>query len=156
MPPHHIVMKMDVEGAEWESVPALPDEALQRIDQIVFELHGVKEQQYLDTVRRLKQFFYVAHLHINNFSCEPGHEPFGGWAYEVPFVNKKLTGIDPSRKEVGEVPAITKNHPTAPDCQGRTVRKLSAAMWNRRGVRATVVILFVVVAGLVVRNQVKV
>ena len=120
---HHIVMKMDVEGAEWESVPALPDEALQRIDQIVFELHGVKEQQYLDTVRRLKQFFYVAHLHINNFSCEPGHEPFGGWAYEGLFVNKKLTSVDPSRKEVGEVPAITKNNPNAPDCQGRTVRK---------------------------------
>jgi hypothetical protein len=119
----HVVMKMDVEGAEWESLPALTDEALQRIDQLVMELHGVKEQKYVDVVKRLKQFFHVAHLHINNYSCEPGHEPFGGWAYEVLFVNKKLTGIDPSRKEVGEVPAIAKNNPLGPDCQGRTIRK---------------------------------
>lgn len=120
---HHVVMKMDVEGAEWESLPALTDEALQRIDQLVMELHGVKEQKYVDVVKRLKQFFYVAHLHINNFSCEPGHEPFGGWAYEVLFVNKSLTRIDPSRKEVGEVAGITRNNPNAPECQGRTVRK---------------------------------
>lgn len=120
---HHVVMKMDVEGAEWESIPALSDEALQRFDQIVFELHGVKEQKYLDMVRRLKKFFHVAHLHVNNFSCEPGHEPFGGWAYEVLFVNKQLAAVDPSRKEVGEVKGVTKNHPNAPDCQTRAVPK---------------------------------
>lgn len=120
---NHIVMKMDVEGAEWESLPALTDDALNRIDQLVMELHGVKEQKYVDVVKRLKQFFYVAHLHINNFSCEPGHEPFGGWAYEVLFVSKRLATIDPSRKEVGEVPGVAKNHPNAPDCQGRIIRK---------------------------------
>jgi hypothetical protein len=74
-------------------------------------------------VKRLKQFFYVAYVHVNNFSCEPGHEPFGGWAYEVLFVNKQLTSIDPSRKEVGVIPGFAKNHPNAPDCQGRIIRK---------------------------------
>jgi hypothetical protein len=120
---HHVVMKMDVEGAEWESLPALTDEALTRIDQLVMELHGVNQQQYVDVVKRLKQFFYVAYVHVNNFSCEPGHEPFGGWAYEVLFVNKQLTSIDPSRKEVGDIPGFAKNHPNAPDCQGRIIRK---------------------------------
>lgn len=120
---HHVVMKMDVEGAEWESLPALTDEALNRIDQLVMELHGVKEQKYVDVVKRLKKFFHVASVHVNNFSCEPGHEPFGGWAYEVLFVNKNLAHIDPSRTEPGEIPGLAKNHPTAPDCQGRTVRK---------------------------------
>ena len=120
---HHVVMKMDVEGAEWESLPALTDEALNRIDQLVMELHGVKEQKYVDVVKRLKQFFYVANVHVNNYSCEPGHEPFGGWAYEVLFVNKSLTSIDPSRTAVLDVPGLAKNHKNAPDCQGRTVRK---------------------------------
>jgi hypothetical protein len=120
---HHIVMKMDVEGAEWESLPLLTDDALNRIDQLVIELHGVKEQRFLDVVRRLKQFFYVANVHVNNFSCQPGHEPFGGWVYEVLFVNKALTSVDLSRKEVGEIPGLAKNHPNAPDCQGRTIPK---------------------------------
>jgi hypothetical protein len=120
---HHVVMKMDIEGAEWESLPALTDEALQRIDQLVIELHGVKEQKFVDVVKRLKQFFYVAHFHGNNMSCDAGLEPFGGWAYEVLFVNMKLTSIDTSRTEVGDVPGVTKNHPLWPDCQGRIVRK---------------------------------
>ena len=120
---HHIVMKMDVEGAEWESLPVLTDDALNRIDQLVIELHGVGEQRFLDVVKRLKQFFYVANVHVNNFSCQPGHEPFGGWVYEVLFVNKALTSVDPSRKEVGEIPGLAKNHPNAPDCQGRVIRK---------------------------------
>lgn len=120
---HHVVMKMDVEGAEWESLPAVTDEALQLVDQLVIEMHGVKEQKYVDVVKRLTQFFYVANVHVNNYSCEPGHEPFGGWAYEVLFVNKQLVSIDPSRTEVGEIPALQKNNALAPDCQGRTVRK---------------------------------
>lgn len=120
---HHVVMKMDVEGAEWESLPVLTDEVLQRIDQLIMEFHGVEQQKYVDVVKRLKQFFYVANLHVNNFSCGPGYEPFGGWAYEVLFVNKNLATLDQSRTEVGEIPGIAKNQPYAPDCQGRTVRK---------------------------------
>jgi len=120
---HHVVMKMDVEGAEWDSLPVLTDDALNRIDQLVIELHGVKEQKYVDVVKRLKQFFYVANVHVNNYSCQPGHEPFGGWVYEVLFVNKSLTSIDPSRTAVLDVPGLAKNNPNAPDCQGRTVRK---------------------------------
>ena len=119
----HIVMKMDVEGAEWESLPALTDDALQRIDQLVMELHGVREQKYVDVVKRLKQFFHVAYIHVNNHSCEPGNEPFGGFAFQVLFVSKTLTSVDPSRKEVGEVAGLARNNPLAPDCQGRTVRK---------------------------------
>ena len=59
---HHIVIKMDVEGAEWDAIPAMSDEALQRVDQFVFEFHGVKEQRFLDVVKRLKKFFHVANL----------------------------------------------------------------------------------------------
>ena len=120
---HHVVIKMDVEGAEWESLPALSDDALQRVDQLVLELHGVKYQHYIDVMKRLKKFFNIAYFHVNNFSCDAGHEPFGGWAYEVLLVNKQLDDIDPSRTEVGEIPGIAKNHPKSPDCQGRTAPK---------------------------------
>ena len=119
----HVVIKMDVEGAEWESLPVIPDEVWQRVDQLVIEMHGVREQQYLDVVRRLKTFFHVAHLHINNFTCEAGHEPVGGWVYEVLFVNKRLDSVDPSRTEMGEIAAVTRNNALAPDCQARAERR---------------------------------
>ena len=37
----HVVVKMDVEGAEWETILETPDEVLDRIDQMVFEFHGI-------------------------------------------------------------------------------------------------------------------
>lgn len=42
----------------------------------------------------LKRFFHVANLHMNNHACEPGHEPFPAWAYEVLFVSRRLGQVD--------------------------------------------------------------
>jgi hypothetical protein len=42
-----IVLKMDIEGAEWDSLLNTPDEVLRRIDQIAIEMHGVEEEKYL-------------------------------------------------------------------------------------------------------------
>jgi hypothetical protein len=116
----HVIVKMDVEGAEWDSMAKTPDEVFDRIDQMIFEFHGVDQDiaRFLDVVLKLKKFFYVAHLHINNFSCLGGLQPFGGWAYEVTFVSKRLARLDP---EPGRVtlpnPLDSPNNPAAPDCQ---------------------------------------
>jgi hypothetical protein len=116
----HVIVKMDVEGAEWDSILKTPDEVLARIDQMIFEFHGVDQNilRSLEVVLKLKKFFYVAHLHINNFSCYPGLKPFGGWAYEVTFVSKRLAKLDPSG-EMATLPNAldTPNNPSAPDCQ---------------------------------------
>jgi hypothetical protein len=113
----HVVMKIDIEGAEWDSLEATPDDVLDRIDQLAIELHGIKEEKFLTVVRRLKRFFHVAHLHINNFSCKEGLEPFPGWAYEVLFVNRKLDDEDPSRTAGGPLPIDARNNTAVPDCQ---------------------------------------
>jgi hypothetical protein len=110
-------MKIDIEGAEWDSLEATPDDVLDRIDQLAIELHGIKEEKFLTVVRRLKRFFHVAHLHINNFSCKEGLEPFPGWAYEVLFVNRKLDDEDPSRTAGGPLPIDARNNTAVPDCQ---------------------------------------
>ena len=41
----HIVLKIDVEGAEWASFMAAPDELLQRIDQMAVEFHWLRDEQ---------------------------------------------------------------------------------------------------------------
>ena len=48
----HLVVKMDVEGAEWDSILKTPDEVLARIDQLVFEFHGVDRDTALYTAGR--------------------------------------------------------------------------------------------------------
>ena len=113
----HVVMKIDVEGAEWTSLMATPDDLLQRIDQLAIEFHGVPQELHLQVVRRLKRFFHVAHLHFNNFACVRGVEPFPAWAYEVLLVNKQLDAVDPSREAGGLLPIDAPNEPGRPDCQ---------------------------------------
>lgn len=95
----HVVVKMDVEGAEWDVFLTAPDETLARIDQLVVEFHGTDERRFLNAVHRLSEYFHVANLHMNNHACDPTRAPFPAWAYEVLFVAKRLdqaTGAGPA------------------------------------------------------------
>lgn len=115
---NHVVVKMDVEGAEWDSLLETPDDVLQRIDQLAIELHETDEMRFVRVVDRLSRFFFVANLHMNNFSCEPGHEPFPSWAYEVLFVNRRLGIPDRSGAVVSlSNPLDAPNTLEMPDCQ---------------------------------------
>ena len=112
-----IVMKIDVEGAEWDSFLFAADEVLDRIDQMAVEFHGVEDEKYQAVVERLKAFFHVAHIHFNNAACVEGLEPFPTWAYEVLFVSKRLGVVDPSGKAGGLHPLDAPNNPAFEDCQ---------------------------------------
>ncbi len=120
-----IVMKIDVEGAEWASFMAAPDEVLERIDQMSVEFHWLQDAQsrwlqtdgYRLAMQRLKQFFEVAHVHFNNAGCAAGLEPFTTWAYEVLLVSKRLAVVDPSRSVTVPHPLDALNNPSLPDCQ---------------------------------------
>jgi hypothetical protein len=120
---NHVVLKIDVEGAEWESFATIPDEVLQRIDQLMVEFHGFEGETSLKVVQRLKQFFHVAHFHENNFSCQDWMPPFPSWAYEVLFVNKRLDQVDPARTAPIPHPLDAPNHPTLPDCATQNALK---------------------------------
>jgi len=113
-----VVVKMDVEGAEWDTFLQTPSEILERIDQLVVEFHGVDWERYLAAVRRLKEFFVVANLHINNYACQSGLEPFPAWAYEVLLVNKRIA-VAGGPRPPGPHPLDAPNKPDAPDCQLR-------------------------------------
>jgi hypothetical protein len=116
----HVIMKMDVEGAEWDSLLQTPDEVLTRIEQLSIELHGTNYPRFVATIKKLKRFFYVANIHYNNFACTPDVAPFPAWAYEVLFVNKRIAKVDASR---GRPPRWSRldapNRPETADCQIR-------------------------------------
>ena len=56
----------------------------------------VDESRFVDVLRKLKQVFYVAHLHFNNWSCMQGIAPFPASAVEILLVNKRIGELDPS------------------------------------------------------------
>lgn len=121
----HVVMKIDVEGAEWDTLLSMPDEAFGRIDQLAVEFHWEEggphgwahDDRYTRAVARLKQFYEVAHIHFNNASCIGDLAPFPSWAYEVLFVSKRLAVVDRSRTAGGLLALDARNDPARPDCQ---------------------------------------
>ena len=123
-----LVLKIDVEGAEWGSFTATPDDVLQRIDQMSVEFHWLRDEQaqWLETmsyrliIQRLKRFFEIAHVHFNNAGCAVGLDPFPTWAYEVLFVSKRLAVVDPAGTVSRPHPLDALNNPSLPDCQPAT------------------------------------
>lgn len=114
----HLVMKIDVEGAEWATFMAAPDSVIDQIDQLAVEFHGSGEQRFTDAILRLKRFFYIANLHFNNYSCDEKYAPFPSWAYEVLLVSKRLGKPDSSGAPVESSALNTPNNPQVADCQG--------------------------------------
>ena len=112
-----LIMKMDVEGAEWPSLLSASDEDLKRISQLTVEFHDVNEARFVETIRRLKRVFHIANVHYNNWVCDPAAAPFPSLAFEVLFVNKDLGVVDPGGHAVAPNPLDAPNNAKLPDCQ---------------------------------------
>jgi hypothetical protein len=113
-----LVVKMDVEGAEWDSLSAAADHVLEQIDQLALEFHGVDDARYPAVLQKLKRTFYLAHRHFNNMACQDGIAPFPAFAFQVLLVNKRIGVLDRS----GASPALPHfldrpDYPERPDCQ---------------------------------------
>jgi len=113
-----MVVKIDVEGAEWQSILATPDEVLAGIDQMPMELHGVDDPGVLEALRKLKTHFYLLSVHFNNWSCDGRLAPMKAWAYQVLFVNKRLGVVGPQPAGSATVESLlAPDAPKQPDCQ---------------------------------------
>jgi hypothetical protein len=112
-----VLMKMDVEGSEWQSFLAMPDAVLAQIDQLSVEFHEVEEAHYVEAMRKLTRHFYVVNVHYNNWACEPAVAPLMSKAFEVLFVNKSLGVVDPNGQALVPNPLDAPNNWMRPDCQ---------------------------------------
>jgi hypothetical protein len=118
-----VIIKMDIEGAEWDSLLVAPDELLASIPQITMEMHGFDDPKILKVIRKLKRNFYLVNLHFNNWSCTPKAAPLPAWAYQVHWVNKRIGVPDPAAPVPAPMsPLNAPDSPTWPDCQLRTPR----------------------------------
>lgn len=71
----NMILKMDVEGAEWSFLSTVTPEILSKFDQLVFEFHYMidpKNQSEMNAtlacIKKLNQTHTLVHLHANN-SC---------------------------------------------------------------------------------------
>jgi hypothetical protein len=112
------IIKMDIEGAEWDSLLAAPDELLAAIPQIAMEMHGCDDPKILEVLRKLKGNFYLVNVHFNNWSCTPKAAPLPAWAYQVLWVNKRIGVLNPAVPVPAPMsPLNAPDSPRWPDCQ---------------------------------------
>jgi hypothetical protein len=71
-----IIMKMDIEGAEWPIFEEIESDILSKFSQIVVEMHSFLEvhhghiaQKYISILNKLAKTHQVVHIHSNN--CGP-------------------------------------------------------------------------------------
>jgi hypothetical protein len=99
-PSQEVIVKMDVESAEWGSISLTDDAHLGRIQQLILEFHGLGDSgrhgEFLGVMQKLLRHFQVVHNHGNN-CCKPA--TFGAYiipsVFEVTFVRKDLADIMP-------------------------------------------------------------
>ncbi|MBR4574849.1 MAG: FkbM family methyltransferase [Lachnospiraceae bacterium] len=67
-----MILKMDIEGGEWEFFEKVDDKLLQQFDQLVFEIHGLLRSDrwayYGACLERLGRTHSLIHVHANNYS----------------------------------------------------------------------------------------
>jgi hypothetical protein len=113
----HLVVKLDVEGAEWDSLLSTPASVFHTVDQLVVEFHRVDDPRYLAVIRQLKNHFHLANLHFNNAACREDLGPFTAWAFEVLFVNKQIAKDIPGSAAPVPHPLDRPNMAAVDDCQ---------------------------------------
>lgn len=67
----NMILKMDVEGAEWGFLENVKPETLKQFGQITFEIHGMinpsDPERILNILRKLNMTHQLIHIHANNF-----------------------------------------------------------------------------------------
>jgi hypothetical protein len=93
VPPGDVMLKMDVESAEWGSFKNADLATLRRFNQIAVEFHKLgqmhRHQEFAMVVEKLLQAFVVVHTHGNNYGGRFNYQGFTIPAvFEVTFVRK--------------------------------------------------------------------
>ena len=88
--PRHTIVKIDIEGGEWELLREKKDvDLLADVPVLIMEMHDTRREQFMKIVELLKAHFWIAHLHGNTSDrCTESGMPL---YLEMTFVNKRFT-----------------------------------------------------------------
>lgn len=75
LPSSNLLLKIDIEGGEWDSLNGANEELLKSFSQIFLELHGLHKirdtellEKYIRVLQKLRLSHYLVSLHANNWS----------------------------------------------------------------------------------------
>lgn len=90
-----IFLKMDIEGAEYKVTQDIVNN-VERISYIACEYHDIAEnpERFNETVNKLSEHFYLAHIHGNNHGAYSKELDFPD-TVELTWVNKGLVAVEP-------------------------------------------------------------
>jgi hypothetical protein len=100
------ILKMDIEGSEWDALDAASSDDLNRFSQIVCEFHGFEKidddawyQRAMRCMTKLRSLFEVVHVHGNNYGhlAMFSNVPFP-IVLEVTFITKSGHTFAPNNK----------------------------------------------------------
>lgn len=93
----HMIMKMDIEYAEWGMIEMTDSKVFSQFDQIVMEIHGFNSKTILPEIvkglEKINKTHRLVHIHPNNFCSNILRTKDGTqWvtAYEVTFIRKDV------------------------------------------------------------------
>ncbi|SFT57709.1 methyltransferase, FkbM family [Selenomonas sp. GACV-9] len=90
----NMILKIDVEGAEWDVLNQIDEDVLKQFSQILFEFHGLMNfdelSKYVKVIEKINRTHQAVHYHINNYSkvIWINDHPFAN-TIEVTFVNRE-------------------------------------------------------------------
>lgn len=109
---NNIILKCDIECAEWEILPYLPHDVIKKFSQIVIELHDIhrvgdpNDLKVRQALTNLTNFHNVVHVHGNNYG---GVSVVGGIALP------NVIEVTLLRKDLGQFRPSTHTFPTVMD-----------------------------------------
>ena len=92
-----MILKMDVEGAEWDVIETITEETISKFNQIVMEIHELDDinqiENKLKYLMKINKTHQLVHIHANNYML-PARK-FAGKAiliraYEVTYIKKDM------------------------------------------------------------------
>ena len=84
------ILKMDCEGEEWDVILKTPYRYLDKVDQIIVELHNLNKissrslsNKYIEVLRKLKKNFVITYIATNNFTPIVKLENGKSWPFTI-------------------------------------------------------------------------
>lgn len=103
-----MILKMDIEGMEWEVINQTDSSILRRFEQMVIEMHGLTlldrrmvHERFVQAMGKLLEDFHIVHVHANN--AESVYPVCGlpiPYLLEVTLIRKDLDTVGPWRSIV--------------------------------------------------------
>ena len=120
----NMILKMDVEGAEWKFLETVPSDLLNRFDQIVFEFHNLispknsaQIEKILAAFKKLNLTHTPIHVHGNNYGAYINIEGFGIFpdTPEITYVKTENYTFEEDENILLPISLDEPNHPFLPD-----------------------------------------